>query len=410
MTRSRVVVTGMGALTPIGNTVEETWKNALEGVSGVSQIDSFDTKDHRVKIGARVKNFNVEEHFKSKLAKRYDEFIQLGYASAAQAIEQSGIHLCADLSNFGVAFGSGIGGIRMICSQHQVLLDKGPRRVSPFFVPSSIVNMIAGQVSIDYGLGGPNISIVTACTTGCHNIGVGVRMIQCGDATGMVVGGAEWSTCPLSVAGFASMKALSTRNDEPERASRPWDRARDGFVLGDGAGCLVIESYEHAIGRGAEILAEIIGFGMSADAHHITGPPEDGKGAIAAMQRALADAELAPEQIDYINAHGTSTPLGDIAETKAIKSVFGSDTSIPINSTKSMFGHLLGAAGAVEAIISIQTIREQRAHPTINLEDPDEDCDLDFMPLEARDIPAKYSLSNSFGFGGTNGTLIFRAV
>ena len=410
MTRSRVVVTGMGALTPIGNTVEETWKNALAGISGVAQIDTFDTKDHRVKIGARVKDFNVEEHFKSKLAKRYDEFIQLGYASAAQAIEQSGIHRCADLSNVGVAFGSGIGGIRMICSQHQVLLDKGPRRVSPFFVPSSIVNMIAGQVSIDYGLGGPNISIVTACTTGCHNIGVGVRMIQCGDASGMVVGGAEWSTCPLSVAGFASMKALSTRNDEPERASRPWDRARDGFVLGDGAGCLVIESYEHAIERGAEILAEIVGFGMSADAHHITGPPEDGKGAISAMQRALADAELAPEQIDYINAHGTSTPLGDIAETKAIKSVFGSDTTIPISSTKSMFGHLLGAAGAVEAIISIQTLREQRAHPTINLEDPDEECDLDFMPLEARDIPAKYSLSNSFGFGGTNGTLIFHAV
>lgn len=410
MSKSRVVVTGMGALTPIGNTVAETWKNAVAGVSGVAQIDAFDTTDHRVTIGARIRDFNVEEHFTSKNAKRYDEFIQLGYASAVQAIEQSGIHHSTDLSSVGVAFGSGIGGIRMICSQHEVLLERGPRRVSPFFVPSSIVNMIAGQVSIDYGLGGPNISIVTACTTGCHNIGVGVRMIQCGDATGMVVGGAEWSTCPLSVAGFASMKALSTRNDEPERASRPWDRARDGFVLGDGAGCLVIESYDHAEARGAEILAEIVGFGMSADAHHITGPPEDGKGAIAAMQRALADAQLAPEQIHYINAHGTSTPLGDIAETKAIKAVFGADTSVPISSTKSMFGHLLGAAGAVEAIISIQTLREQQAHPTINLEEPDEECDLDFIPGAARNISAEYALSNSFGFGGTNGTLIFRKV
>ena len=404
------MVTGMGAFTPIGNTVQETWKNALAGVSGVTQIDTFDTTEHRVTIGARVKDFKVEEHFKSKVATRYDEFIQLGYAAAAQAIDQSGIQLSADLSNIGVAIGSGIGGIRMICAQHKVLIDRGPRRVTPFFVPASIVNMIAGQVSINYGFGGPNISIVTACTTGCHNIGVGARMIQCGDATAMIVGGSEWSTCPLTVAGFASMKALSTRNDEPERASRPWDKARDGFVLGDGAGCLVIESYEHAMARGAEILAEIVGFGMSADAHHITGPPEDGKGAIAAMRRALADAQLSAEQIQYINAHGTSTPLGDIAETKAIKAVFGVDTAVPISSTKSMFGHLLGAAGAVEAIICIQTLREQSAPPTINLEDPDEECDLDFIPMEARDIPAEYALSNSFGFGGTNGTLIFRKV
>lgn len=410
MSKSRVVVTGMGALTPIGNTVEETWNNALAGVSGVAQIDAFDTTDHRVTIGARIRDFNVEDHFPSKNATRYDEFIQLGYASTVQAIEQSGIHRSPDVSNIGVAFGSGIGGIRMICSQHQVLLERGPRRVSPFFVPSSIVNMISGQVSIDYGFGGPNISIVTACTTGCHNIGVGVRMIQCGDATGMVVGGAEWSTCPLAVAGFASMKALSTRNDEPERASRPWDKARDGFVLGDGAGCLVIESYEHAVARDAEILAEIVGFGMSADAHHITGPPEDGNGAIASMQRALDDADINPEEIHYINAHGTSTPLGDIAETKAIKAVFGEDCSIPISSSKSMFGHLLGAAGAVEAIVSIQTLREQRAHPTINLEDPDEECDLDFIPKQSRHISAEYTLSNSFGFGGTNGTLIFRNV
>lgn len=404
------MVTGMGAFTPVGNTVQETWHNVLAGVSGVGRIDSFDTQDHRVKIGARVKNFNVEDFFKSKVAKRYDEFIQLGYAAAAQAIDQSGIHTCSDLTNVGVAIGSGIGGIRMICGQHQVLLDRGPRRVTPFFVPASIVNMISGQVSIDYGFQGPNISIVTACTTGCHNIGVGVRMIQSGDATAMVVGGAEWSTCPLSVAGFASMKALSTRNDDPESASRPWDRGRDGFVLGDGAGCLVIESYDHARARGADMLAEIVGFGMSADAHHITGPPEDGKGAIAAMQRALADAELSSEQVHYINAHGTSTPLGDIAETRAIKAVFGANTSIPISSSKSLFGHLLGAAGAVEAIISIQTLREQRAHPTINLDDPDDECDLDYLPLEARDIRAEYALSNSFGFGGTNGTLIFRSV
>ena len=400
----------MGAFTPIGNSVQEIWNNALAGVSGVAQIDAFDTSEHRVSIGARIKDFNVEEHFKSKIAKRYDEFIQLGYAAAAHAINQSGIQQDTDLSKVGVAIGSGIGGIRMICSQHQVLMDRGPRRVSPFFVPASIVNMIAGQVSIDYGFGGPNISIVTACTTGCHNIGVGVRMIQCGDATAMVVGGAEWSTCPLSMAGFASMKALSTRNDEPERASRPWDRGRDGFVLGDGAGCLVIESYEHAEARGVEILAEIVGFGMSADAHHITGPPEDGKGAIAAMRRAMKDAQLTPDQIHYINAHGTSTPLGDIAETRAIKAVFGADTTIPINSTKSMFGHLLGAAGSVEAIISILTLREQCAHPTINLENPDDECDLDYIPTEARSVTAEYALSNSFGFGGTNGTLIFRKV
>ena len=410
MSRRRVVVTGLGVITPIGNSPEDMWCNAVAGKSGVSQIESFDTTNHRVRIGAGITGFDPAEYMEAREARRYDPFIQIGYAAAVQAIKQADLANSGDLDRVGVAIGSGIGGIQTISAQHEVVITRGPRRVTPFFVPSSIVNMIAGKVSIEYGFAGPNIAIVTACTTGTHNIGFGFRMIQNGEADAMVVGGSEWSTSALTVAGFSSMKALSTRNDEPERASRPWDKGRDGFVLGDGAGVLVLESYERARARNAEILAEVRGFGMSADAHHITSPPDDGKGAITAMQLALSDADMNPDDIQYINAHGTSTPQGDIAETKSIKAVFGVDTRVAISSTKSMFGHLLGAAGSVEAVITIMSLRDQVATPTINLEDPDDECDLDYVPLEARPTKMKAALSNSFGFGGTNGTLIFSKI
>ena len=410
MSRRRVVVTGLGAITPIGNSADQLWRNVLEGTSGVAPIQSFDTTGHRVHIGAEIKDFDASKYLEDREARRYDPFIQIGYAAAVDAIKQAGLADSPDPERIGVAIGSGIGGIRTISEQHEVVITRGPRRVTPFFVPSSIVNLIAGKVSIDYGFAGPNIAIVTACTTGTHNIGFGFRTIQHGEADAMVVGGAEWSTSPLTIAGFASMKALSTRTEDPERASRPWDRGRDGFVLGDGAGVIVLESYEHATARGADILAEVTGFGMSADAHHITSPPEDGKGAIASMRLALQDADVSPDQIDYINAHGTSTPLGDLAETRSIKKVFGDNTRVPISSTKSMFGHLLGAAGSVEAIVSIMSLRDQTIHATINLEDPDDECDLDYVPHEARQATLEVVLSNSFGFGGTNGTLVFRKV
>lgn len=410
MSRRRVVVTGLGAITPIGNSVDELWRNVLAGKSGVAPIESFDTTGHRVHIGAEIKDFDASKYLEEREARRYDPFIQIGYAAAADAIQQAGLEDSPDSNRIGVAIGSGIGGIQTISAQHEVVISRGPRRVTPFFVPSSIVNLIAGKVSIDFGFAGPNIAIVTACTTGTHNIGFGLRTIQHGEADAMVVGGAEWSTCPLTIAGFASMKALSTRTEEPERASRPWDKGRDGFVLGDGAGVLVLESYERASARGADILAEVIGFGMSADAHHITSPPEDGMGAITSMQLALQDADVSPEQIDYINAHGTSTPLGDLAETRSIKKVFGEDTRVPVSSTKSMFGHLLGAAGSVEAIVSILSLRDQTIHATINLDDPDDECDLDYVPHDSRQASLDMVLSNSFGFGGTNGTLVFRKV
>ncbi|MCY3884726.1 MAG: beta-ketoacyl-ACP synthase II [Gammaproteobacteria bacterium] len=410
MSRRRVVVTGLGAITPIGNSADELWSNALKGKSGVAPIQSFDTTGQRVHIGAEVKDFDPSQYMEEREARRYDPFIQIGVAAAAQAIEQAGLAHSPDLDRVGVAIGSGIGGIQTISEQHEVVITRGPRRVTPFFVPSSIVNLIAGKVSIDYGFAGPNIAIVTACTTGTHNIGFGFRTIQHGEADAMVVGGSEWSTSPLTIAGFASMKALSTRVDDPESASRPWDKGRDGFVLGDGAGVIVLESYEHAMGRGAEVLAEVSGFGMSADAHHITSPPEDGKGAITSMKLALQDADVAPKEIDYINAHGTSTPLGDVAETRSIKAVFGDDTRVPISSTKSMFGHLLGAAGSVEAIVSIMSLKDQSIHATINLDDPDDECDLDYVPHESRQTSLNLVLSNSFGFGGTNGTLVFRRV
>ena len=407
MNKRRVVVTGMGLITPIGNTVEETWASALEGRSGGNLIEHFDTSDFGVKIGASVKNFDIEQYLDRKEARRIDVFIQLGIAAGIQAVDDAGIADMAERDRVGIAIGSGIGGINTIEDTHSTLLKSGPRRVSPFFVPASVINMISGSLSIRYGFRGPNIAIVTACTTGTHNIGFGARMIQHGDADVMVVGGAEWATSPVTIAGFTSMKALSSRNEDPERASRPWDRDRDGFLLGDGAGVMVLEEYERAKARGVEIYCELSGFGMSADAHHITSPPDDGRGAVASMTNALLDANMNADQIQYINAHGTSTPQGDVAETKSIKTVFGTNTRVAVSSTKSMVGHLLGAAGAVEGAVCALALRHQVAPPTINLDHPGDDCDLDYIPHTARDMTIDAALSNSFGFGGTNGTLIF---
>ncbi len=407
MNKRRVVVTGMGLITPIGNTAQETWASALEGRSGGNLIEHFDTSDFGVKIGASVKNFDVEQYLDRKEARRIDVFIQLGIAAGVQAIDDAGIADMAESDRVGIAIGSGIGGINTIEDTHSTLLKSGPRRVSPFFVPASVINMISGSLSIRYGFRGPNIAIVTACTSGTHNIGFGARMIQYGDADVMVVGGAEWATSPVTIAGFTSMKALSSRNEDPERASRPWDRDRDGFLLGDGAGVIVLEEYERAKARGAEIYCELNGFGMSADAHHITSPPDDGRGAVASMTNALVDANMNAEQIHYINAHGTSTPQGDVAETNSIKAVFGANTQVAVSSTKSMVGHLLGAAGAVEGAVCALALRHQVAPPTINLDHPGDDCDLDYIPHTARDMTIDAALSNSFGFGGTNGTLIF---
>ncbi len=358
-----------------------------------------------------VKNFDAAAHMDAKEARRIDPFVQYGVVVADQAFADSGLDANAiDLGRIGVALGSGIGGIGTIYQNAQSLADKGPRRVSPFFVPSSIINMVSGNVSINRGFAGPNIALATACTTGAHSIGLAARMIQYGDADMMVAGGSEASISELTLAGFASMKALSMRNHDPEGASRPWDVDRDGFVLGDGAGALVLEDFEHAKARGAKIYCELKGFGMSADAFHVTQPQEGGQGAAASMRNALQDAEIDPNEIHYINAHGTSTPLGDVAETDAIKSVFGQDTKTPVSSSKSMIGHLLGASGAVEAVITVLSVCDEVAPPTINLQTPDEGCDLDYVPHEAREMPINYALSNSFGFGGTNGTLIFGRV
>jgi 3-oxoacyl-[acyl-carrier-protein] synthase II len=373
--------------------------------------ESFDTTDYAVKICGSVRDFDISPYMNPKEARRIDDFIQLGIAAAAQAIQDAGLESHpSDADRIGVAIGSGIGGINTIESTHDTLLKSGPRRVSPFFVPGVVINMISGNVSIEYGFKGPNIAVVTACTTGTHNIGFGARMIQYGDADVMVVGGAEAATSPITVAGFASMRALSSRNDEPEKASRPWDEDRDGFVLGEGAGVLVLEEYERAKARGAQIYGEVLGFGMSADAFHITGPAENGEGGATAMRNALKDAELNPDQLGYLNAHGTSTPLGDVAETKGVKSVFGDDTQLMVSSTKSMIGHLLGAAGSVEAIFTLKSLQEQVVAPTINLENPGEGCDLDYVPNQARDVDITSAASNSFGFGGTNGTLVFGKI
>ena len=412
MSKRRVVVTGMGMLTPLGVDLDSSWQGLTAGKSGIAPIQSFDTTDYSVRFGGHVPEFDIAEYLPPKEARRMDGFMQFGLVAGIQAMRDSGLEVTDEnRDRIGVAVGSGIGGIVTIETCHDVVNSRGPGKVSPFFVPSCIINMIAGHLSIMYGLQGPNIAITTACTTGTHNIGFGARLIASGDADAMVVGGAEKSTSPTTMAGFSAMRALSTRNEEPECASRPWDRDRDGFVLSDASAVLVLEEYEHAKKRGATIYCELAGFGMSADASHMTSPSENGQGAARSMQNALNDAEMSASEINYINAHGTSTLLGDIAETMAVKTVMGSDAKkVAVSSTKSMIGHALGAAGSVEAVICVLALRDQVAPPTINLDNPDEGCDLDYVPHRAKEMPIRASLSNSFGFGGTNGTLIFKQL
>ena len=404
----RVVVTGLGILSPIGNTVEDAWLSCIEGKSGITTVD-IGLENNPVTIGGRLKNFDSNEFLDSKEVRRIDPFIQYGIIAANQSIENSGIlESNLDLTKVGVNFGAGIGGIDTIEKNKTLLEDRGYKKVSPFFVPGSIVYMISGLVSIKHGFMGPNTSVVTACSTGNHCIGTAARSIACGEADVMVAGGAEMASTPLSIAGFISARALST-NTDPQAASRPWDRDRDGFVLSDGAGSLVLEEYDHAKSRGAIIHAEIIGFGTSSDAYHMTAPPEDGRGAALAMTNAIDDAEINISEVDYINAHGTSTPLGDIAETIALKSVFGN--SVPqISSTKSMTGHTLGAAGAIESIFCIKAIKEGIIPPTINLDNPDPLCDLNYTPLVSNEKKVSVAMNNSFGFGGTNSTLVFKNI
>ncbi|MDP2514709.1 beta-ketoacyl-ACP synthase II [Photobacterium damselae subsp. piscicida] len=412
MSKRRVVVTGMGMLTPVGNTVEDSWKALLSGTSGISTIEHFDVTGFATQFAGMVKDFNCEDYMSKKDARKMDLFIQYGIAAGVQALKDSGIEVTDEnAARIGVAIGSGIGGLGLIEAGHQALMEKGPRKISPFFVPSTIVNMIAGHMSIMYGLRGPNIAISTACTTGLHNIGHAARIIAYGDADAMVAGGAEKASTPLGMGGFAAAKALSTRNDDPQAASRPWDKDRDGFVLGDGAGVMVLEEYEHAKARGAKIYAEIVGFGMSGDAYHMTSPSADGSGGALAMEACLRDAGINADQLGYINAHGTSTPAGDVAETLGIKRAMGSAADkVMVSSTKSMTGHLLGAAGSVEAIITALTLVDQVVPPTINLDNPGEGCDLDYVPGTARDVNLEYALCNSFGFGGTNGSLLFKKI
>nr|WP_223159271.1 beta-ketoacyl-ACP synthase II [Vibrio sp. Y2-5] len=414
VSKRRVVVTGMGMLSPVGNTVESSWKALLAGQSGIVNIDHFDTTNFSTRFAGLVKDFNCEDYMSKKEARKMDLFIQYGIAAGIQALDDSGLSITEENApRVGVAIGSGIGGLELIESGHCSLLEKGPRKVSPFFVPSTIVNMIAGNLSIMRGLRGPNIAISTACTTGLHNIGHAARMIAYGDAEAMVAGGAEKASTPLGMAGFGAAKALSTRNDEPQKASRPWDKDRDGFVLGDGAGIMVLEEYEHAKARGAKIYAEIVGFGMSGDAYHMTSPSEDGSGGALAMEAAMRDAGLTGVQIGYVNAHGTSTPAGDVAEVKGIKRALGEEGSkqVLISSTKSMTGHLLGAAGSVESIITVMSLVDQVVPPTINLENQEEGLDVDLVPNTARKVEGmEYAMCNSFGFGGTNGSLIFKRV
>jgi 3-oxoacyl-[acyl-carrier-protein] synthase II len=409
MDKRRVVVTGMGIISPLGNSVTETWRNILAGKSGIAAIDRFDVSEFATRIGGAIKNFDINDYMSAKEAKRFDPFIHYGVAAAEQALEDSGIEVNdTNAHRIGTAIGSGIGGIGLIENSRQILNNGGPRKISPFTVPGAIINMIAGVVAIKHNLQGPSIAIATACTTGTHNIGMAARMIAYGDADAMLAGGAEMATTPVGLGAFAAARAMSTRNDDPERASRPWDKNRDGFVLGDGAGMLMLEEYEFAKRRGAHIHAEILGFGMSCDAFHMTSPPEDGRGARAAMQSALDDARLNADQVDYINAHGTSTPAGDVAESRAIESLLGpAAEKIAVSSTKSMVGHLLGASGAVEAIFSILALRDQVAPPTINLDDVEEGCNLNYVPHTAQPRKLQRVLSNSFGFGGTNGSLLF---
>ena len=410
MSRRRVVVTGMGMLTPLGNDVPSTWQGILAGQSGIGLIEHTDLSAYTTRFGGSVKGFKVEDYLSPKEARRLDLFIQYGLAASFQAVRNAGIEINdANRERIGVAMGSGIGGLTNIENTSRLLHEQGPGKISPFFVPGSIINMISGFLSIHLGAQGPNYAIATACTTSTHCIGMAARNIAYDEADVMIAGGAEMAACGLGMGGFGASRALSTRNDEPTRASRPWDKGRDGFVLSDGAGALVLEELEHARARGATIYAELIGFGMSGDAFHMTSPPEDGAGAARCITNALRDAKVTPDQVQYINAHGTSTPAGDLAEVNAIKSVFGDHAyKLAVSSTKSMTGHLLGAAGAIEAIFSVLAINGQVAPPTINLDEPGEGCDLDFVPHEPRNMPIDVVVSNSFGFGGTNGSLVFR--
>ncbi len=409
MEKRRVVITGLGLISPVGLTVKDSWANILAGKSGIAPITHFDAAQFSTRFSGSVKNFDASHYIPAKDIKKMDPFIHYGIAAGKQAIEDAGLTVTEqNAQRIGVAIGSGMGGLPGIEKGYDAYLQGGPRKFSPFYVPSNIINMVSGNLSIMYGLKGPNIAIVTACSTGAHSIGMAGRMIEYGDADVMIAGGTEMVTCPSGLGGFAAARALSTRNDDPATASRPWDLDRDGFVLGDGAGVLVLEEYEHAKRRGATIYAELKGSGMSADAHHITSPLEDGEGARQCMENALRNADIAPETVDYINAHGTSTPAGDKAETYAVKNMFGAHAyKLALSSTKSMTGHLLGAAGGVEAVFSVLAIRDQVAPPTINQFTPDPECNLDYVPNEARQMKIDVVLSNSFGFGGTNGTLVF---
>jgi 3-oxoacyl-[acyl-carrier-protein] synthase II len=404
------VVTGLGLLTPTGNTVEESWSNVSEGRSGIGPIEGFDVSAFSTQFGGEIRNFDVSQYMEPKEARKCDPFIHYGIAATEQAIADSGIDTnSSDPHRIGVAVGSGIGGIATIEANYDRLLQGGPRKISPFFVPATIINMISGHVSIRNGYCGPNIAVVTACTTSTHCIGLAARMIQTGDADVMFAGGAEHAITPIGLGGFCAARALSTRNDDPVGASRPFDQQRDGFVLSDGAACIALEELEHAKARGARIYAEFVGFGMSADAHHMTAPAESGEGAYRCMRNAIADAGLNPDEIGYVNAHGTSTPLGDVAETVAIKRTFGDHArALAVSSTKSTTGHMIGAAGGTEAILTILAIVNGIVPPTINVVDQDPNCDLDVTANTAREIPLKVGLSNSFGFGGTNGTVVFK--
>lgn len=410
MNNRRVVVTGMGAVTALGLDTESTWTGVVNGRNGVKAIEHFDASAFSTRFSASLENFSTEGYLEPRDAKRMDLFIQYGMVAGIQAMRDSGLEITeANQDRVGCNVGAGIGGIGLIEKTSLLMNKSGPRKISPFFVPGSIINMVAGNLSIEFNLRGPNLAMVTACTTGTHSIGLGARLIAAGDADAMLVGGAEMGTTPAGLGGFAAARALSTRNDDPATASRPWDKDRDGFVLGDGAGVMLIESLESAQTRGANIYAEVVGFGMSGDAYHMTSPPEDGRGAALSMRNALTSAGMNADAVDYINAHGTSTPAGDVAETLAIKSVFGAHAhNVAVSSTKSMIGHLLGAAGAVEAIFSTLAIRDGVAPPTINLTNPDDGCDLNYVPGVAQERDIRVAMSNSFGFGGTNGTLIFK--
>jgi len=407
--RRRVVVTGLGCLSPVGNSISSAWQALLSGQSGIATVTKFDASAFATTFAGEVKDFQVEEYIPAKEARHMDTFIHYGMAAGIQAMQDSGLVVTdANAERIGVMVGSGIGGLPMIEETHGEYQKRGPRRISPFFVPASIINMISGHLSIKYGLKGPNLAIVTACTTGLHCIGEAGRLIEYGDADIMIAGGAESTVSPLGIGGFAAARALSSRNDDPATASRPWDKDRDGFVLGEGAGVMVLEEYEHAKARGAKIYAELLGFGMSADAHHMTAPLEDGDGARRCMLAAMRNAGINPDQVDYVNAHGTSTPLGDVAETVAIKRALGDHAhKVVVNSTKSMTGHLLGGAGGLESVFTVLAVHHQKSPPTINIFNQDPDCDLDYCANTARDMPINIAVKNSFGFGGTNGTLIF---